>query len=76
MKLCCCTGMSAEEPFAVLRAKKRVNAVALRSMFIAGFSYYEIGRFVPSGAIMAALKPSCSPGTAMLGFTTPHTCHT
>lgn len=36
--------MSGDEPFAVSRAKKMVNSVALRSMFIAGFAYYEIGR--------------------------------
>ncbi len=33
------------EPFIVARAKRLVNSVALRSMFIAGFAYYEIGRF-------------------------------
>ncbi len=37
------------EPFAVARAKRLVNSVALRSMFIAGFAYYEIGRFVLTG---------------------------
>ncbi len=32
------------EPFSVARAKKLVNSVALRSMFIAGFAYNQMGR--------------------------------